>query len=64
MKVTSFNCRGLVSPSNHLSLQRLLDLSHPNVVLLQETLREEEVVVQTLEMTLKGWYLFESNASR
>jgi exonuclease III len=45
MKLISLNCRGLASPSKHLSLQRLLELSQPDVVLLQETLGEEEVVI-------------------
>jgi exonuclease III len=41
MKVISFNYRGLASPSKRLTLQRLMELSQPDVVLLQETLGEE-----------------------
>jgi exonuclease III len=63
MKVISFNYRGLASPSKHLTLQRLLELSQPDVVLLQETLGEEAVVVQILEKTQKGWSFFGSSAS-
>jgi exonuclease III len=58
MKLLSLNCRGLASPSKRLTLQRLLELSQPDVVLLQETLGEAAVVVQLLERILKGWSFF------
>jgi exonuclease III len=63
MKLLSFNCRGLASPSKHLALQPLLEIAQPDVFLLQETLRGKEVIVRLLEKTQKGWSFFGSNAT-
>jgi exonuclease III len=63
MKLLSFNCRGLASPSKHLSLQRLLELAQPDIVMLQETLGAEALIVPLLERLLKGWSFFGLDAS-
>ena len=58
MKFLSLNCRGLESPSKSLSLQRLLELLQPDIVILQETLGEASLIISLLEELLKGWSLF------
>jgi hypothetical protein len=55
MKFFSFNCRGVVSPSKKISLHRLVELSHPDLILLQETLGETALVITLLEGLLKQW---------
>jgi hypothetical protein len=55
MKLMSFNCRGLVSPSNKFTLHKLVDLSQSNIILLQETLGDGAFVTHILEGLLEGW---------
>jgi len=55
MKILSFNCQGMANPLKKLSLQRLFDLHILNILLLQETLRENVTVVNTLESLLLSW---------
>lgn len=55
MKLMSFNCRGLASPLKRSSLRRLVELNHPDVILLQETLGCSEEIVRVLESLLPGW---------
>jgi len=55
MKIMSFNCRGLAGPLKRPALRRVLDLEHPDVLMLQETLGEMEAVKSKLEGMLPGW---------
>jgi hypothetical protein len=49
MKLLSFNCRGVASPSKKLALQRLVEVYQPNILLLQETLGDEGKISSFLE---------------
>ena len=44
MKILSLNRRGLESPSKKLALKRLVQLHNPHILLLQETVGQEEVI--------------------
>ena len=52
MKILSFNCRGLTSPSKKSSLKHLVDVLAPDVIMLQETMRNSQVVVGDLKSLL------------
>ena len=56
MKILSFNCRGLTSPSKKSSLKHLVDVWEPNVLLLQETMGNSNAVVGALKYMLLDWY--------
>jgi len=58
MKLPSFNCRGVANPSNKISLRRLVELSKPDILLLQETLGELDSIIPLLEILLKQWKFF------
>jgi exonuclease III len=55
MKILSFNCRGLASPTKKSSLKRLIAVHNPDVLFLQETMGLSEVVIRSLEALLLGW---------
>ena len=55
MKILSFNCRGLASSHKKSSLQRLVECTKPNVMLLQETLGDSSVVKSMMEKLFPGW---------
>jgi len=55
MKVMSFNCRGLAGPKKKSALKRVLTLEHPDVILLQETLGDGDIIKDRLESWLSGW---------
>jgi len=55
MKILSFNCRGLASALKKSSLQRLVENTKPNVMLLQETMGDSGVVKTLLENLFPGW---------
>jgi len=55
MKIMSFNCRGLAGPLKRPALKRVIDKENPDVVLLQETLGEVDVIKNKLEGMLPGW---------
>ena len=55
MKILSYNCQGLESPSKKLSLKHLIDNLAPDIILLQETMGYSEVVVGALKNFLPGW---------
>ena len=55
MKIMSFNCRGLVGPLKRPALRSLIDLEHPDVMLLQETLGVGNVIKAKLESWFLGW---------
>jgi exonuclease III len=57
MKLMTFNCRGLVGPLKRPSLKRVVNLEHPDVILLQETLGKGEEVKSRLEGMFSGWSL-------
>ena len=55
MKIMSFNCRGLAGPLKRPALRRVIDIEHPDVLLLQETLGEVDAIKRKLEGMLLGW---------
>jgi exonuclease III len=55
MKILSFNCQGVASPSKKSALKRLIECNLPDIILLQKTLGEEENVVKLLESMFKLW---------
>jgi exonuclease III len=55
MKLLSFNCRGLASPSKKSALKRLVTLHQPDVIFLQETLADERTTTQALMSLFPGW---------
>jgi exonuclease III len=55
MKIMSFNCRGLVNPHKKLALKRVVINDHPDVIFLQETLGDGEVVCVALETMFLRW---------
>ena len=55
MKIMSFNCQGLAGPLKRHALRRVVDLEHPDVMLLQETLGIGEVIKAKLESWFLGW---------
>ena len=57
MKIMSFNCRGLAGPPKRPALRRVFDLEHPDIMLLQETLGDGDVIKEKLENWFCGWIL-------
>jgi hypothetical protein len=55
MKLLSFNCRGVASPSKKISLHRLVESTQSNIQMLHETLGDALLVVPLLEKLFKGW---------
>ena len=55
MKIMSFNCRGLAGPLKRPALQQVVDLEHPDIMLLQETLGVGDVIKEKLENWFLGW---------
>jgi exonuclease III len=55
MKLLTFNCRGLVSPPKKSALKRLVLLNQPDIVLLQETLADEDTTTKLLSTLFSGW---------
>ena len=55
MKIMSFNCQGLVGPLKRPTLHRVVDLEHPDVMLLQENLGVSDVIKEKLESWFLGW---------
>jgi exonuclease III len=55
MKLLSYNCRGLASPSKKSALKRLVTLHQPDVFFLQETLADESTATQALVNLFPGW---------
>ena len=56
MKIMSLNCRGLAGPYKRSALKRVVDLEHPDILLLQETLGVGDVVKCRLESWFNGWH--------
>jgi exonuclease III len=63
MKLLSFNCRGLASPSKKSALKRLVTLHQPDVFFLQETLTNERSATQALMNLFPGWAFLGLDAS-
>jgi exonuclease III len=61
MKIMSFNCRGLANPHKKLTLKRVVINDHPDVILLQDTLGDGEVVQAALETMFPGWAFITSD---
>lgn len=52
----SFNYRGLANPNKRLALKHLLHNSNCDILLLQETLGQSDIISKTLHSILPGWY--------
>lgn len=59
MKCLSFNCRGLASSPKKLALRRLFDSESLDIIFLQETLGEADLISHTLGSLKLGW-IFQS----
>ena len=55
MKIMSLNCRVLARPQKRSTIKRLVDLEHPDILLLQETLGVGDVLKCRLESWFTGW---------
>ena len=55
MNIMSFNCKGLSSPLKRSTLQWVVKLEHPDMIMLQETLGLGDVVKGKLESWFSGW---------
>ena len=55
MKIMSFNYRGLAGPLKRPALRRVVDLEHPVVMLLQETLGIGDMIKAKLESWFLDW---------
>eukprot|EP00253_Pinus_taeda_P008242 PITA_08242 len=55
MKVLSFNCRGFASSPEKLALRRLLSISQPDIILLQETLCPADTLIQSFKSWMPYW---------
>ena len=55
MKILSFNCRGLVDPHKRSALRWVVEIDHPEIILLQETLGDGLEVKTKLESWFGGW---------
>jgi hypothetical protein len=53
MIILSLNRRGLANPSRKLAIKRLVDLHHPSVILLQETMQERDKAINSLSPILQ-----------
>ena len=49
MKIMSFNCQGLAGPLKRPALRRVVDVEHPDILLLQEILGGGDVIKEKLE---------------
>eukprot|EP00253_Pinus_taeda_P021770 PITA_21770 len=63
MKCLSFNCRGMASASKKLALRRLFEVEPTDIIMLQETLGEAEIITNTLASLLPGWQFFTIDAT-
>ena len=54
MKLMSLNCRGLAGPQKISALRRVIELEHPDVVMLQETLGVGHLFKSRLESWFPG----------
>jgi exonuclease III len=55
MKILSLNCQGVASPSQKYALKRMIFVNQPDIVMLQETFRDEVNVVPVFECLVPGW---------
>ena len=53
MKIVSWNCRGLGSRKKSEAMRDLIRISNPDILLIQETIMEEEEFLQTSQMFWK-----------
>ena len=63
MKYLSFNCRGMVSASKQLALRRLFEVEPTDIIMLQETLGEADIITNTLASLLLEWQFFAIDAT-
>ena len=59
MKIRSLNCRGLAGPQKRSVLRRVVDLDHPDILMLQETMGVGVDIKVRLEIWFRGW-IFET----
>ena len=57
MKLMSFNYRGLASPHKRSTLKRVVGLEHPDILLLQETVKGGLEIIWN-EITIKDLNLW------
>lgn len=50
-----FNCRGLASSFKKLAMRRLFENEPTDIIMLQETLGNDESIEQTLSTVKPGW---------
>ena len=55
MNLMSFNCRGLACPHKRSTLNKVVSLEHPDILLLQETLGVGGVSKARLESWFPRW---------
>jgi exonuclease III len=62
MIILSFNARGVGSAPKILSLKRLIEISKPDIVLIQETMCLVAKAKEVFSSFMKEWTLVASNA--
>ena len=62
MILMSLNVRGLASLPKKLAVKRLIDLHSVDVLFIQETMIEGDVLVQDLELMINGWQFISVDA--
>lgn len=63
MILMSYNCRGLASAHKKLALKSLFNSVHCDIILLQETMGERDMVMKFLTQILPGWYFLALDSS-
>lgn len=61
--ILSLNYWGLTSLPKWLSLKRIVEYDHPEIIFLKETLGPNETIKKCLEGLLGGWYFICLDAS-
>ena len=55
MIVSTLNCRGLASLPQKLAMCRLVDDQHIDVLFLQESMGDGQILIGEMESLLNGW---------
>jgi len=63
MIILSFNARGVGSAPKILALKRLIEISKPDIVLIQETMCLAAKAKEVFSIFMKEWTLVASNAT-
>jgi len=62
LKWLSFNCRGMASASKKLALHRLFNTNFVDIIMLQETLGDVDLITRSLESLKLGWHFYSLDA--